>query len=143
MFSFLCIVKQKKNLERSENFWKMLFLKIYIIKNLWKVGFQFILILGLCTLMLRWYLSRSPHFYSDWLWPYCDIMEKKLKSCTGVLLKADLTGQGHSIFLVERATTLLGPHRYPKIEGLFCPVHISGFSHSVSYLSDSSDLFRY
>ena len=21
--------------------------------------------------MLRWYLSRSPHFYSDWLWPYC------------------------------------------------------------------------
>ena len=21
--------------------------------------------------MLRWYLSQSPHFYSDWLWPYC------------------------------------------------------------------------
>ena len=21
--------------------------------------------------MLWWYLSRSPHFYSDWLWPYC------------------------------------------------------------------------
>ena len=24
------------------------------------------------TLMLRWYLSRSPHFFSDWLWTYCD-----------------------------------------------------------------------
>ena len=22
--------------------------------------------------MLRWYLSRIPHFYSDWLWPYCE-----------------------------------------------------------------------
>jgi hypothetical protein len=21
--------------------------------------------------MLRWYLSPSPHFFSDWLWPYC------------------------------------------------------------------------
>ena len=21
--------------------------------------------------MLRWYLSRTSHFYSDWLWPYC------------------------------------------------------------------------
>ena len=47
MFSFLCIVKQKKNLERSEIFWKLLFLKIYIIKNVWKVGFQFMLILVL------------------------------------------------------------------------------------------------
>jgi hypothetical protein len=23
--------------------------------------------------MLRWYLSWSPHFYSDWLWPYCGV----------------------------------------------------------------------
>ena len=32
------------------------------------------LILGLLGmfLMLRWYLAQSPHFYSDWLWPYCD-----------------------------------------------------------------------
>ena len=22
--------------------------------------------------MLRWYLSRTPHFFSDWLWPYCE-----------------------------------------------------------------------
>ena len=22
--------------------------------------------------MLRWYLSPSPNFFSDWLWPYCD-----------------------------------------------------------------------
>ena len=21
--------------------------------------------------MLRWYLSPSPNFYSDWVWPYC------------------------------------------------------------------------
>ena len=33
-----------------------------------------------CTLMLRLYLSRSPHFYSDWLWPYCD-------SCLSILPK--------------------------------------------------------
>ena len=25
-----------------------------------------------CTLMLRWYLSRLLHFCSDWLWPYYD-----------------------------------------------------------------------
>ena len=30
--------------------------------------------------MLRWYLSRSPHFYSDWLWPYCN-------SCLSILQK--------------------------------------------------------
>ena len=30
--------------------------------------------------MLRLYLSRSPHFYSDWLWPYCD-------SCLSILPK--------------------------------------------------------
>ena len=47
MFRFLCIVKQKKNSERSENFWKSSFLKIYFKKNVWKVGFQFMLILGL------------------------------------------------------------------------------------------------
>ena len=21
--------------------------------------------------MLQWYFSKLPHFYSDWLWPYC------------------------------------------------------------------------
>jgi hypothetical protein len=46
-FSFLTIVKQKKNSERSKFFWKFSFLKIYFIKNVWKVGFQFMLILGL------------------------------------------------------------------------------------------------
>jgi hypothetical protein len=30
LFSFLCIEKQKKILERSENFWRFLFLKIYL-----------------------------------------------------------------------------------------------------------------
>ena len=23
--------------------------------------------------MLRLYLSRSPHFYSNWMWPYCTV----------------------------------------------------------------------
>ena len=39
--------KAKKKLEQSEKFWKFLFLKIYFIKNVWKVGFQIMLILGL------------------------------------------------------------------------------------------------
>ena len=30
----------------------------------------------LCTLMLRWYLSQSPHFFTDRLWPYCDYFSK-------------------------------------------------------------------
>ena len=47
LFSFLCIVKQKKISERSENFWNFLFLKIYFIKKVWKGGFQLMLILGL------------------------------------------------------------------------------------------------
>ena len=47
LFSFLCIVKQKTISERSEFFWNFPFLKIYFIKNVWKVGFQFMLILGL------------------------------------------------------------------------------------------------
>ena len=25
---------------------------------------------GPCTLMIRWYLSRLLHYFSDWLWPY-------------------------------------------------------------------------
>ena len=24
--------------------------------------------------MLRWYLSPSPNFFSDWLWPYCETL---------------------------------------------------------------------
>ena len=28
--------------------------------------------LPLCTLMLRWYLSPTPNFFSGWLWPYCE-----------------------------------------------------------------------
>ena len=41
-------------------------------------------------------------------------MGKKLKSCTVVLLRADLTGHGH-----------------PTHFGSFCPVHISGLSQRV------------
>jgi hypothetical protein len=23
--------------------------------------------------MPRWYFSTTPNFFSDWLWPYCDL----------------------------------------------------------------------
>ena len=39
--------KAKKNLEQTENFWKFLFLEIYIIKKVWNGGFQLMLIPGL------------------------------------------------------------------------------------------------
>ena len=26
-----------------------------------------------CTLMLCWYLSPTPNFFSNWLWPYCEV----------------------------------------------------------------------
>ena len=48
LFSFSCIVKQKKNSERSENFWKKIFLKIYLTdfekkkKSKFFFAFQFI-----------------------------------------------------------------------------------------------------
>ena len=42
LFSFLCIVKQKKNFGAI---WK--FFKIYFIKKVWKAGFQLMRILGL------------------------------------------------------------------------------------------------
>ena len=38
---------KKKISERSENFLKFSFFKIYIIKKVWKGGFQLMLILGL------------------------------------------------------------------------------------------------
>ena len=39
--------KAKKILEQTENFWKFLFLEIYIIKKVWNGGFQLMLIPGL------------------------------------------------------------------------------------------------
>ena len=54
LLSFLCIVRQKKISERSEKFWKFLFLKIYFKKNIQKVRFQFILILVLLGMYLLW-----------------------------------------------------------------------------------------
>ena len=82
-------------------------------------------------------------------------MEKELKSCTGVLLTADLTGHGHSSHSAKKARVgWLCPVRsalkgtpvedlnsfsimfyctisttYKKI--LFCLVHIFGLTHSV------------
>ena len=84
-------------------------------------------------------------------------MEKELKSCTGVLLRADLTGHptcfgrkgldgrallGHRSALKRTPVQdincfsimfyyIISP-TYQKIGDLFCPVHISGLSHSVS-----------
>jgi hypothetical protein len=51
-------------------------------------------------------------------------MEKELNSCTGVLLRAHITGHGHS--------TLFGT--YQKIGNLFYPVHISGLLHNLQKL---------
>ena len=42
LFSFLCIVKQKRNSEWSEIFWIFLFLKIFFIKKVWKGGLAWI-----------------------------------------------------------------------------------------------------
>ena len=39
--------KAKKILEQTENFWKILFLEIYIIKKVWNGGFQLMLIPGI------------------------------------------------------------------------------------------------
>jgi hypothetical protein len=47
LFIFLCIVKQKKISEQSEKIRKFLFLEIYIIKKVWKGGFQLMLIMSL------------------------------------------------------------------------------------------------
>ena len=80
-------------------------------------------------------------------------MEKELKSCTGVLLRADLTGHSHSSPFCQNGWdghALLGQPSpvqdfnhfpimfyciisttYQKIGDLFCPAHISGLSHSV------------
>ena len=75
-------------------------------------------------------------------------MEKELKSCTGVLLGADLTGHSHSTlfgrwaWMAVRSALKRTPVQdfnsisikfyhiisttYQKIGDLFCPVHISG-----------------
>ena len=42
-----------------------------------------------CTLMLRWYLLRRLHFYSDWLWPYCvtmHILPPNLFNCKSFII---------------------------------------------------------
>ena len=62
-------------------------------------------------------------------------MEKELKSCTGVHLRADLTGHGHQSPFCQKGwdgRALLGqpsighPHRF-SIEDLFCPVIFLNF----------------
>ena len=56
---------------------------------------------------------------------------KVLKSCMGVLLKADLTGHSHPTRFGRKGLD----GREKKIGDLFCPVHISGFFHSVIELT--------
>ena len=71
-------------------------------------------------------------------------MENELKSCTGVLLRADLTGHGQPTLFGRWAGTPVQDFNYflimfyyiisttyQKIGDLFSPVDISGFSHSV------------
>ena len=83
-------------------------------------------------------------------------MEKETKSCTGVLLRADLTGHSHPTFfgrnrLIGRiGHALLGqPSKghiisttYQKIGDLFCSVHIPGLLHSVKAVQFYWDLFK-
>jgi hypothetical protein len=35
--------------------------------------------------MLRWRFSRSPHFFSDWLWPYCGLVSGGAGGAGGVM----------------------------------------------------------
>ena len=58
--------------ERSEKFWNFLFFKIYFIKIVWKVGFQFMLILGLLGMYFDAavvFVTKSSLFFR--LAPYC------------------------------------------------------------------------
>ena len=100
--------------------------------------------------------NRSPIFWYLVLIMQFKIMEKESKFCTGVLLRAEPTGHSHPTHFGRKGLdghVLLGqpPKRtpmqdfnsfsilfyyissttYQKIGDLFCPVHISGLSHSV------------
>ena len=89
LFSFLCIVKQKKILERSEIFWNFLFLKIYFIKMVWKGGFQLMLILGLLGMYFEVVFVTSTskaniqgkimkiYIYPQLCWGFCECFYKK------------------------------------------------------------------
>ena len=52
--------------------WKKLLLKYYEVRSeRGDFNWCWFCASKVCTLMLRWYLSPSPTFFSDWLWPYC------------------------------------------------------------------------
>ena len=51
--------------------------------------------------MLRWYLSRTPHFFSNWLWPYCASIGQKLFWTS-------------SSFFFDQKCPLIVP-KYPKV----------------------------
>ena len=81
-------------------------------------------------------------FFDMW-WKY---YRKRLKSCTGVLLRADLTGHGHPTLFGQRIPVrdlnsffiifcYIISTKYKKFGNLYCPVHISGISHGVSFIS--------
>ena len=47
-------------------------MKFYVVRSeRWDFNLCWFWASYVCTSMLRLYLSRSLHFYSDWLWPYC------------------------------------------------------------------------
>ena len=75
MFGFLWIVKQKKISEWSENFWKF---ENLLHKKCLKGGISIdadskgiFEINNLPPLNFFKTAFRTPHFYSNWLWPYC------------------------------------------------------------------------
>ena len=87
LFQFFMYGKQKKISERSEHFWKILFLKIYFIKNVWKQGFQFMLILGLLGIYFDAavvFVTKSSLFFILavailWCVKCCEYIQRKVK----------------------------------------------------------------
>ena len=46
--------------------------------------------------MLRRYLSPTPNFFSDWLWPYCDSTKKVLGTANGIKVIEEEFQEGKS-----------------------------------------------
>ena len=62
------------------------------VKKVWKVGFQLMLILGLLGMyfdVVVIFVTKS--FYSDWLWPYCEMV----RNCKRIINKVILTNLDH------------------------------------------------
>ena len=70
--------------------------------------------------MLRWYLSPSPNFFSDWLWPYCDLIHifSMFQGSVASLVSSSESGAGmSSISSCQSNSNLSIPfHNKPKLE---------------------------